>query len=201
MAAAPPPNPAPVQPPPGPLQVAQNNLREFQLFNQDKFHRIRHGIHGFLMTLQGIKNERNNGRPARWQAMMSRTVPKANYQGNFGNLMRLNLQGRANQLQARLGNPPPQAVNLPANANAVGRAKFSQATGLMTVENHFTYIKILGAGGNGMAVLWRWTPGGDPQAPGQDVVLKVTTAGTPAAPDDVTVEWEKQIMTVSDAPA
>jgi hypothetical protein len=42
----------------------------------------------------------------------------------------------------------------------------------MTATRSFTFVKILGAGGNGIVVLWRWTPGGDLGARGYDVVMK-----------------------------
>lgn len=71
---------------------------------------------------------------------------------------------------------------------------------MMTAKKNFTFIKILGAGGNGMVVLFKWTPGGDPLAQGHDVVMKLTTV----CDDEGTPQWElineeRKWMFVSDA--
>lgn len=192
-------------PPPTAAQIAyaQSELLLLQKYMQEKFSRYRNGDRTFRKPLRELQQDFANGNTRHYDAIRARNVPRANYTGTFTDAEQRHLQARADFLlgrtNTRYGNPNPQPMVLAdAVQRATGRTMFSRATALMPARNHFTFVKILGAGGFGLVTLWKWTPGGDPQAPGQDVVLKVSTAATPAGqPNPASIRDERSHMRVS----
>lgn len=98
-----------------------------------------------------------------------------NYTGQLTDAKRILLAPLAELLRQPYRRRGGGAVNVDFLERDVARDEFRRATAMMTIKRNFTFLKILGAGGNGMVVLWRWTPGGNPLDRGHDVVMKLTT--------------------------
>ncbi|KAL1856315.1 hypothetical protein Daus18300_010800 [Diaporthe australafricana] len=154
MAAVPPPPPTAAQ-----IVYAQRELRDIMLFQQEKFSRYRNGDASYTKSLLDIEAEYRNGITAHANRILARRIPRANYTGTFTSADQRRLQARAdhvagvNRNNRRYGNPAPPNMNLNAQRTATGRTMFGRATALMPARNHFTFVKILGAGGNGMVTL------------------------------------------------
>jgi hypothetical protein len=177
------------------LPTARATLLEDQRYLQEKFWRYRNGDESYSKTKEDIKadyyqggNDRRLGQQY-WRASMARAVPRVSYGGQSKPAKMLSRMATARS--NRIAHLPPDAYlrrgfNLGYCAQATAEVEFQRAAAFMTVRRSFHFIKVLGAGGNGIAVLFRWTPGGDPQAEGLNVVMKFSID----IDDNGAVEWD-----------
>lgn len=156
------------------LQAAQAALREDQQYLQEKFWRYRNGDDTYSKSKSQIQFEFNLGRRHHWRSIQARQVPRVDYRRQSRETKRI-LNAPLADLNRVFHTRPDGnqvAFNILWHKRGTATQEFQRATAIMTARKSFTFVKILGAGGNGIVVLWRWTPGGDPQADGYDVVMK-----------------------------
>lgn len=182
------------------LAVLLQDLLEYQQYHQDRFSLYRRGQINAGRSLNAIKADFANGQPARLNRIWAKQVPRQNYTGRLTALTQNILTPLA--AGARISyrvNAGQGGVNiLSAPQKVLATNEFRRATTMMTAKRQFHFNKILGAGGNGMVVLWKWTPDGDPLASGHNVVMKLTTErDANGNPDYTTINHEKAMMDVS----
>lgn len=115
----------------------------------------------------------------RWYRIQARQVPRLNYTGQLNENRRVQLAQEAEILRYMYRRPGVGGGGgVDARMTVVQRLttirEFQSATTMMTARRNFTFVKILGAGGNGMVVLWKWTPSGNPLGNGHFVVMKIS---------------------------
>lgn len=158
---------------------------EYQQYLQDKFELYRRGDGDHTESLHDIKLDAQHGLPGRLNGIHARQVPRANYTGRLNDNKRTILEPVARAAQRTYA----YAVGVPINVVGVQRNQavaevrragrtmdVGRAGRIQNLTRDFTFVKILGAGGNGMVVLWKFTPGRGPPAGQQayDVVMKIS---------------------------
>lgn len=181
MAAAPPPLTAAQQ---EQLDELLIDFRYYQRYLQQKFWWYRNGDRSYTKTIHDIDLDYDEGFTATLDTILARQVPRVNYPQHGGRLndtRRARLEARADNNRQLYGSANGRGRNafdpnkkLDFAERDIATDEFQRATALMTVKKNFTFIKILGAGGNGMVVLWKWTPSGNPQEEGHMVVMKLS---------------------------
>lgn len=158
------------------LQDHRDIVRDQQQFLQEKFRRYRRGDFTYLKKRSQIQDEFEAGDQAHELAIQARQVPRPGSQWPSRLARR---RGRLRALGHRVpytppeGNPP--ASNLDLVRRDIAREEVNRITRMITATRNFTFVKVLGAGGNGIVALWRWTPGSNAaQAVGYDVAMKLS---------------------------
>lgn len=159
------------------LQTIQNDFPDYQKYLQDRFSMYRGGEAGHTRSLSAIRMDFRNGVRARLDRIRARQVPRVNYTGQLTDNKRKSLakDAKAARESYRRQGGGGGGVALEPAQEDVAKVEFRRATAMMTAKKNFTFVKILGAGGNGMVVLWKWTPGGNPLEEGHYVVMKMST--------------------------
>lgn len=178
------------------------HVQDQQKFIQEKFWRYRNGDITYTESRDEIKNDPDQSHEL---AIRARRVPRVGYP-TFGR--QLTDAKRILKEPEAAGNrrfyvPPFRnrpAFHLNPIQRGIATTEFHDIVDadVITARRDFTFIKIVGAGGNGIVGLWRWTPGGNAdQAAGYDVAMKYSIQ----TDDDGSVNWygidkEKAIMQV-----
>ncbi|KAK7697248.1 hypothetical protein SLS64_013733 [Diaporthe eres] len=159
------------------LRTMLNDFPEYQKYLQDRFSMYRGGEAGYSRSLETIRTDFQNGRRARLNRIRARQVPRVNYTGRLTDAKRRQLASDAEFAREsyRTQGGGGGDDDLEPAQREVAKDEFQRATAMMTAKKNFSFIKILGAGGNGMVVLWKWTPGGNPLEQGHYVVMKMST--------------------------
>lgn len=183
------------------LQDLQTEFPEYQQYLQDRFELYRRGDQDHSRSLDRIKWDYGHGFPARFNSIRARQVPRVNYSAQLNDgkrrvlapLAELARDSFRRRAQARVANLTQATKN-------VATGEFRRATAMMTAKKNFAFVKILGAGGNGIVVLWKWAPGGNPLEQGHYVVMKLTSyKDGNGNPDYDAIVVEKGVMLVSGA--
>ncbi|KAI7780757.1 hypothetical protein LA080_015548 [Diaporthe eres] len=171
------------------LQTMLNDFPEYQKYLQDRFSMYRGGEAGHTRSLGAIRTDFRNGARDRLNRIRARQVPRVNYTGRLTDNKRRLLAPEAELAREpyRTESGGGGGVDLEPAKQVVATDEFQRATAMMTAKKNFSFIKILGAGGNGMVVLWKWTPGGNPLEQGHYVVMKMSTVYDA---DEGRAEWE-----------
>lgn len=158
-------------------------VQDHQGYCQHKFHYYRNGIPGFEATAQEIEDGAAAGDATfvqRWADVQQRTaslpglpggllppIPAAQFAVNHRN--RLRGVAVPNRQPLRTANIPLGGVELKRGGRKAVQEEYTNVYGLMRAT--FRYIKCLGWGGDGIASMWRYSPG-----PGQEhiVVMKMS---------------------------
>lgn len=179
-------------------QARVAEFREYQRYLQDRFELYRRGDHAHTVSLDDIKWDAFNGSPARLNRIHARQVPRVPGQLNDNKRTILEPVARAAQRSyANVGGVNP--ANVVGNERLQARAEVRRAGQIMNVRRNFTFVKILGAGGNGMVVLWRFTPGRTQPAlqQGYNVVMKITLERDQYGPRHDLINRERGRLLVS----
>lgn len=182
---------------------------EYQQYLQDRFELYRRGDRDHTESLDDIKLDAQYGDPARLNRIHARRVPRVNYTGRLNDNKRTILERVARNAQRSYANVgavnPAGVVGVQRNQavaevqRAGWRMNLSRADRIQDLTRDFTFVKILGAGGNGMVVLWKFHPERGPPARQQqyDVVMKITLEQDQNGPRHDLINRERSRQLVS----
>lgn len=181
------------------------HLQRHQSYLLHRFHWYRNGIAGHNLSIHDIYNGFVAGDPLlthRWNDIMAREaalppqgpfVPAAIFtpfhRNRLRNLAMANV-GPLRTLRPQMGDPVDRTTR-----RAVTQ-EYTRAYSLM--RSSFRYFKCLGWGGDGIASLWRYSPG-----PGQEhmVVMKMSNIASGTGPrptvSSTYIDQERKVITVS----
>lgn len=169
------------------LQAAVDAFLLTQKYQQEKFWKYRIGDDTYNKPLWGIEYDYGfNIRKAPLRRIKARQVPRVDYRrldreakrvirAPWAEVFRVFYRQPAQNVAQPGQNQNRRAVGFPDIRQVTGRQEFRRAGRLITAaKRDFAFVKVLGWGGNGMVVLWKWNPRGRPQDGGLDVVMKLS---------------------------
>lgn len=186
------------------LAVQDIDFPEYQRYSQDRFWMYRSGRQPHTRSLDAIVMDSQAGYPQRLNRILNRQIPRVNYTAQLTDDIQTGLERRAVQNRSsyrRVGAAGAAGgANLSPAQKQVATDEFQRATAMMTARRSFHFVKILGSGGNGMVVLFKWTPGGNPLEQGHYVVMKlITDVDVNGDPRNEVIDEEERYMFVSGA--
>lgn len=168
------------------LQDAVDTFLLYQKYLQEKFWKYRTGDDTYMKPLWAIEYDYNwDIRKAPLRRIRARQVPRVDYRrldreakrvirAPWADINRVFYRQPAqNVAQPRQNRNRGAAAGFPDINEVTGRQEFRRAGAIISAaKKDFAFVKVLGHGGNGMVVLWKWNPIGKPQDGGLDVVMK-----------------------------
>lgn len=167
------------------LQDAVDNFLLYQKYLQEKFWKYRIGDDTYNKPLWGIQYDYDfDVRKAPLRRIRARQVPRVDYRrldreakrvirAPWAEVFRVFYRQPAQNVVQPGQNRNRRAAGFPDIREVTARQEFQRAGAIITkAKKDFAFVKVLGYGGNGMVVLWKWNPVGKPQDGGLDVVMK-----------------------------